>query len=95
LGGIADREMAIDLANYIIGLERDLTTFIADRIETHFHKGKAHKVAREEYLAKQRDRVLRAIRHSSDSSSMIRALHREFLEDRELWEVEESRKAAN
>jgi hypothetical protein len=85
IGSISDREMAIDVANYIIGLERDLTTFIEDRIELKFHKGKAHKAAREEHLAKQRDRVLRAIGHSIDSSSMIRAIHREFLEGEGSW----------
>ncbi len=78
-----DREMAVAIGLYIIGLQRDLTTFIEDRIATNGHSGLSSRIAREEALAQQavnqRDRLLGAIVNAADSSMLIRALHREFL----------------
>ena len=48
-----DREMAVAIGLYIIGLQRDLTTFIEDRIATNGHNGLSSRIAREEALAEQ------------------------------------------
>jgi hypothetical protein len=101
LGRIANKQMIIGIGNYIIRLEYDLGTlerlFIKDRIEAggHRHEGPlrkmANKIAREEGLvqrtAEQRLRLLRVIGNATNSSSLIRALHREFLEEEKPYEA--------
>ena len=97
---IADKQMTIGIGNYIIRLECDLATlerlFIKDRIETGRHRHElplrkiANKIAREEGLvqrtAEQRLRLLRGIDNATSSSSLIRTLHREFLEEEKPYE---------
>ena len=86
-GKMADREMAIAIGNYIIGLQSDLATFIENQIVTGSRKKKTYAIARDVDFSKQRHQLLRAIGGATNSSSLIRALHRAFLE------VESSSKA--
>lgn len=95
LDNIAQKEMVIGLANYIIGLECDLASLVrvctGDRLQTHGHcdevllRKMANKLAREEGFvhraSEQRQRLRLMIANTTDSCSLVRTLHREFLED--------------
>ena len=78
---MAGREMTIAIGDHIIGLRRDLATFIENQIVTGSRKKKTYVVARDEDFSKQRHRLLRAIGNGTNSSSLIRTLHRVFLEE--------------
>ena len=81
LGKMADREMAIAIGDHIIGLQRDLATFIEDGIAADHRKRITNKIARDDDFSKQRHRFLRAVGSATNSSSLIRVLHRVFLEE--------------
>ena len=86
-GTMADREMAISIGNYIIDLQRDLATFIENQIVSDRRRKRTNKIARNAEFSKERHHLLRVIGNTTDSSALIRALHRVFLEGEESSEV--------
>lgn len=92
---MTDREMALKLGNYIIKLQREISAlqgvFTEYRIDTPQGRreipwrSQAEKIAQEEgpmqVAAAQQYSLLQAIGHETDGSVLIRALHREFLEE--------------
>jgi len=92
---MTDNEMALKLGNYIIKLQRQVSAlegaFLEYRINTPGGRREiplrevAARVAQEQGFlqvsAAQRDGLLQAIEHETQGSALIRALHREFLEE--------------
>lgn len=92
---MTDREMVIQLGNYIIKLQRDISAlegvFTEYRIDTLEgrreipYKEMAKKIAQEEgpqqIAVEQRRSLLEAIGNETQGSALIRGLYREFLED--------------
>lgn len=92
---MTDREMALAIGEYIIRLQRQVSAlegaFLDYRINTPEGRREipfrevAARVAQEqgflEVSAVQRQGLHQAIGHETHASSLIRALHREFLEE--------------